>query len=68
MKKIISLSLGFFVIAGLSGCGGKKPVIETQPEQTEEIEETNMKPQPIKQARTSGTHPKEVGWEQEDFS
>ena len=70
MKKIFSLSLGLLILTGLPGCGGTKPVvIQPEPEAVQEVQEAKqMKPQPIKQARTSGPIQKEVGWEEEDYS
>jgi len=68
MKKVLSFSLGLLALASLPGCGGgsKKPVvIKMQPE--EEVQETKEIKPPIK-PRTSGTHPKEVGWDEGDFS
>lgn len=64
MKKILSISLGFLVIATLSGCGHKPVIVHEKYETTEPAEK--QKPKAI---RTSGPlAEKEVGWTEEDYA
>ena len=68
MKKILTLSFGLLLVAGLPGCGGKKPVVIH-----EEAQEAEEKPKAVvrtaKNARVSGPMAeKEIGWDEADFA